>query len=678
MIVIIHRWYICTFLRMIVKAKLIKTVPLTIQWIFVLWLIYVFIFTLFRIATVFLFKPANVSFASLFPSFWLGFRFDVKWIAMILLPIAILSMYPKFSPFFSERNKRLWSYYLAVATLIVLFFFAADFGNFSYNHTRINASALNFAEDPVISFKMLWQSYPMMWMLAALVLTVFFMTKVFKKTHVQTSKRNLNTDKIYKKSWHIVIILFLAWCLYGIFSFKPLKWKDAFQLNDNFKSYVALNPLQNFFSTLQFRNPSFEDAKAKYYFPVIANFLQLDSQSIADKNYSRTVLPDSKALESSPNVVLVVCESFSMYKSSMSGNPLNTTPYFNSLCDSGLFFNYCFTPTFGTARGIFAILTGTPDVQLSEFSSRNPEAINQHTIINDFTDYNKFYFLGGSSSFNNFEGLVKNIDSLHLYQEGSYQSPVLNVWGISDKNLFMQAENVFSKQTKPFFAIIQTADNHRPYSIPIEDSDFIKRNVNEDTLTKYGFESLKEFQSFCYTDYCFKKLIEAAKTQSWFNNTIFVFVGDHGVEGEASQMYPDAWTSGRLSDEHVPLLFYAPELITPQKRSEVVSQIDILPTLAGMLHMTYTNTTLGRDALHSNNKTNAAFIIHHDEGNIGVVTNDYYFVKNLRIKKEELMPIRSNTLNIPAAQKDSIMNHLSQLTSAIYETAKWMLVNNKK
>ena len=74
-----------------------------------------------------------------------------------------LSVYPKFSPFFSERNKRLWSYYLAIATLIVLFFFGADFGNFSYNHTRINASALNFAEDPVISFKMLWQSYPMVW-----------------------------------------------------------------------------------------------------------------------------------------------------------------------------------------------------------------------------------------------------------------------------------------------------------------------------------------------------------------------------------------------------------------------------------------------------------------------------------------------------------------------------------
>ena len=126
------------------------------------------------------------------------------------------------------------------------------------------------------------------------------------------------------------------------------------------------------------------------------------------------------------------------------------------------------------------------------------------------------------------------------------------------------------------------------------------------------------------------------------------------------------------------MLFYAPQLITPQKRTEVVSQIDILPTLAGMLHMSYTNTTLGRDVLHSKNEMNAAFIIHHDEGNIGVITNDYYYVKNLRIKKEELMPVRSNESSLTVSQTDSVKSHLSQLTSAMYETAKWMLVNNKK
>lgn len=662
---------------MIFKAKIPKTIPLTIQWLLMLWFIYLIIFTLLRIATVVLFIPSTISVTSLIPSFWLGFRYDAKWISIILLPISILSIYAKFSPFYSERNKKIWSVYLAITTLIVLFFFGADFGNFSYNHTRINASALNFAEDPGISIKMLWQSYPMVWLLSALVVAVFLMSRLFKRTHVLTTKRNLQENMIYKRRWHVGAILFLIWCLYGIFSFRPLKWKDAFELNDNFKSYVALNPLQNFFTTLQFRKPSFDDAKAKEYFPVVADFLKLDSQNIADGEYDRDILPNSKSLESRPNIVLVICESFSMYKSSMSGNPLNTTPYFKQLCDSGIFFNRCFSPTFGTARGVFAIVTGIPDVQLSKFSTRNPAAIQQHTIINSFEDYNKYYFLGGNSDFNNFDGLIKNIKNISIHQEGSFTSQPLNVWGISDKNLFLEAEKVVSKDSKPFFAIIQTADNHRPYSIPAEDSDFVKRNIDEDTLHKYGFESLEEFQSFCYTDYCFKTLIENAKKQSWFNNTIFVFIGDHGVEGETSALYPNVWNKGSLSDEHVPLLFYAPALLTPQTRHEVVSQIDILPTLTGMLHQPYSNTTLGRDLLNSKNKMDAAFIIHHDEGSIGVVTNDYFFIKNLRISKEELMPMNSNTLSLDSKQKDSIKNKLSQLTSAIYETAKWMLVNNK-
>ena len=664
---------------MIIKAPNSKTVPLTIQWIIKIWLIFLIIFTILRIATVVLFIPMDSHVSALLPSFWLGFRYDAKWISIILLPIAILSVYSKLSPFFSERNKKIWSYYLAFSALFVLFFYGADFGNFSYNHTRLNASALNFAEDPAISFQMLWQSYPMIWILLALILAVVLLSKLFKRTHVQTTRRNSPQQLNYKRRWHGAAILLLIWCIYGVFSFTPLKWKDAFELNDNFKSYVALNPLQNFFTTLRFRKPSFDDTKAKEHYATVAKFLNLPPETIADKKYSREELPHSKSLESRPNIVLVIAESFSMYKSTMGGNPLNPTPYFNSLCEEGIFFTRCFTPTFGTARGVFATLTGIPDVQLSKFSTRNPEAINQHMIFNDMEEYSKYYFIGGSSGFNNFDGLIKNIDDVKIFQEGDYTSPVLNVWGISDKNLFLEATGILNKEKDPFFAVIQTAGNHRPFSIPEEDTDFKRQVIKEDTLKKYGFESLKEYEAFSYSDYCFEKFIEAAKKETWFNNTIFVFIGDHGVEGETSFIFPYGERNmRRLTDEHVPLLFYAPELLDPKKHTEVVSQIDVLPTIAGMLHQPYYNTTLGRDLINSKNKLDAAFVIHHDEGNIGVVTNDFYFRKNLQIDKEEMFPLNEQAFLVDKQESDSIRAALSNLTSAIYETAKWMLVNNKK
>lgn len=652
-------------------------VPKTIQWIVKLFFIYLLIFTTFRIATVIFFKPQSTGILQLVPAFWLGLKYDLRWIAIILSPIALLSLYPRISPFYSERSKRRWSIYLGLITLLVLFFYGADFGQFAYINARLNADALIFAEDPKESLQMVWQSYPVVWILIGLVGAVLMMTWMFRRMHVDVEEKNTNIHKFtYRRRWHAAALLLLGWFMYGFLTLKPLDFFRAFNLNDEFRSNLALNPLQNFFTTLRFRKPDY-NTHAREHYPEIARFLNLEKFNLPALSYGRHVQPGPRALESQPNIVLVICESFSMYKSSMSGNPLNCTPYFNQLCKEGVFFERCFSPSFGTARGIFASITGIPDVQLSKFATRNQVTVNQRTIINDFDGYEKFYFIGGRSQFNNFKGLIANIHNVQVYEEGKYKSPNINVWGISDKNLFLEANEVLSKQTNPFFAIIQTADNHRPYNIPAEDSDFVRTIIAEDTLQKYGFESLKEYNAFAYMDYCIQKFMQAAKSQPYFNNTIFVFTGDHGVEGNAKAIYPKAWTEQRLSEEHVPLLFYAPGLISPQLRKEAASQVDILPTIAGLTALPYLNTTLGRDLLDTDKKENAAFIIYHASGWIGVVTDDYFYRKNIRIKKEELVPVRSDMHSFTEQQQDSVMKHLSKLTSAIYETSRWMLLNNK-
>ncbi|HMJ46205.1 MAG TPA: sulfatase-like hydrolase/transferase [Ferruginibacter sp.] len=651
-------------------------VPKTIQWLVKVFFIYLFIFTAFRVATVICFKPKTTGLLELFPSFWLGLKYDLRWISFILFPIAVFSLYPKFSPFYSERLKKFWTAYLGFVTLLVLFFYGADFGQFAYINARLNADALIFAEDPQESLQMVWQSYPVIWILIGLFGAVLMMVWMFRRTHVGIEGRNVNIHKFdYRRRWHLAALLLLGWFMYGFFTARPLNFFRAFSLNDEFKSNLALNPLQNFFTTLRFRAPD-HNTKAREYFGTIADFLNLEKATVKN-NYTRYIHPGSKALESQPNIVLVICESFSMYKSSMSGNPLNSTPYFNKLAGEGIFFERCFSPTFGTARGVFATLTGIPDVQLSKFATRNPESVNQRTIINDFDGYEKFYFIGGRSQFNNFTGLINNIKGVHIYEEGKYAAQKINVWGISDKNLFLEANGILAKQQKPFFAIIQTADNHRPYNIPEEDRDFENKFIRDEDLKKYGFESLREFNAFSYTDYCIKKFIEEAKKEFYYSNTIFVFIGDHGVEGNASAVYPPAWTLQRLSDEHVPLLFYSPSLLLPQKHSEPVSQIDVLPTIAGMIQQPYINTTLGRDLLDTAKKENAAFIIYHAPGWIGVVGDDYFYRKNIRINKEELVPVKNNLQPLDAKQTDSVKSRLSNLTSAIYETARWMLLNNK-
>jgi len=655
---------------MLIKLRL----PKTLLWVFNLLVIFILMFTFYRLLTLLAFQPEGEQLDDLIPSFFLGLRFDLRWISIILLPIIIASLIPELSPFYSKQNRKIWTWYLATVTFIVIFFFAADFGAISYNRTHVGASALNFVEDPVISIKMLWQSYPLVWMVLGLIFIVMLLRWMFRKVHLYVVTRTEGKGIPYKRKWFLASIIFFGFLIYGNVGAKPLKWNAAFQLNNSFHSFLALNPLQNFFYTLKLRRSTYDETKVRAYFPLMKQWMNINSDHFS---FKREVEPAADAIKTQPNVVFVVCESFSMYKSSMSGNPLNTTPFFQSMADSGIFFSRCFTPHFSTARGLFASLTGIPDVQLSKFSTRNPQALDQHTIINDFKDYEKFYFLGGDPGFNNFEGLVKNIDGLQMNTEKNFQCKPVNVWGISDKDLFLQANEVFARQNQPFFAIIQTADNHRPFTIPAQDTvDFKRKILPKEKLEKYGFESVEEYNAFRYADYCFKKFMEAARQENYFNNTIFVFVGDHGVSGMAKNIYPRAWTEQRLTEEHVPLLFYAPRLLAPQKREEVVSQIDVLPTIAGLTGQTYTNTTLGRDVLH-NPGPHYAFIISHDEGRIGVITDDFVFTKNLNFKKEEVHFLRDDVSYTPQ-QTDSIRAKMTSFTSAFYETARWMLVHNKK
>ncbi|MBK9532310.1 MAG: hypothetical protein IPO42_11105 [Chitinophagaceae bacterium] len=247
-------------------------VPKTIQWIVKLFIIYLCIFTAFRIATVIFFKPQSIGLLDLFSSFWLGLKYDLRWIAIILLPIAVFSLYPRLSPFYSNRSKKRWTAYLGLITLLVLFFYGADFGQFAYVNARLNADALIFAEDPRESLQMVWQSYPVVWILVGLAGAVMMMNWMFRRTHVDVTEKNLNIHKFtYRRRWHVAALLLLGWFVYGFFMTKPLDFFRAFDLNDEFKSNLALNPLQNFFTTLRFRSPD-HNSRADAYFGDMRRF----------------------------------------------------------------------------------------------------------------------------------------------------------------------------------------------------------------------------------------------------------------------------------------------------------------------------------------------------------------------------------------------------------------------
>ena len=660
--------------------------PKTIRWTFYSGFVFLIIMSLLRFVFVNYFSAPASADNNLTSSYILGFRYDLRYVTIVMMITLLFSYIKPLNPFDKKLGKQIAIITWMLFSSLLLFFYTADFIHYAYVHQRLNASILSYIDNPLISMQMMWQSYPIITIIIIFLVVEWVLYKFISFTYQLSDKYERTGSQFKNIIIQTIFFIILLYAAIGNIIYKggqyPLRWSNAYSLGSDYKANVALNPMQSFFSTLNFRSSKIDTDLIKKNYSVIADYLTIPSneQDAQNLQFARIHNPVNNNLEASTikNVVLVICESFSAYKSSMMGNPLNTTPYFNDLKKQGVYFNRAFSPAYGTARGVWAVLTGTPDVLEGKTSSRNPLAVDQHSIIADFKNYEKYYFLGGSASWANIRGvLTNNISDLKIFEQGSYQSSEIDVWGISDKNLFLEANKTLSKNTKPFFAIIQTADNHRPYTIPAEDLKvFVKKTVPKDSLLKYGFENNEEYNAFRYTDFCIEQYIEAAKKEKYFNETLFVFVGDHGIKGDAGTMLPKSFTEQGLTNMHVPLLFYAPSILQPKEYSIPVSQLDVLPSIASLCNIPYTNTTMGKNVFITvQQKDNAIFLYDDFNQQIGVLNNEFYYGYQL---KNPSKPIFESALNNEVVKNDSVQKQMDILTKTIYETAKYMLIHNQK
>ena len=656
-----------------------KRMPVLLRWILSVQFMFLIVMTVFRYIFYLRYNPAGKPFSG--SALLMGGRFDIKFVCILGVVMLLLCSLPFLNPLRNKTAKKLWLVLLSLIFILTVFFYAVDYFYFDYLQQRLNASILNYLNDATISLNMAMESYPVFKWLLGIIIISLMAVYIFNRLLVKYQQQEMISKRKFSICYLFIFLLF-AIGVFGKIGQFNLRWSDAFSLSDNFKANLSLNPFQSFFSTLNFKDTRPDIKKVREGYSLIAGYLQVQQPDSVHLNYERNY-SFTNTTGNQPNVVIVICESFSMYRSSMSGNPLNTTPYFNELCKHGVFFDRCFTPSYPTARGVWATVTSLPDVlgDNNRSASRNPEVVNQQLIINDFKGYDKFYFLGGDPSWANIKGLLlNNIDSLHLYSQENFKAKKLNVWGIDDKNLFLEANNLLAKQQKPFFAIIQTADNHRPYTIPAEDLSLFKKvNYPEDSIHKYGFENIEQLNAFRYTDFCYQQFFEAARKEKYFANTVFIFVGDHGIAGDAKAIYPASWTEQRLSSEHVPLLFYAPALLQPRLVHSVCSQVDIMPSVAALLKVPYHNNSMGKnlfDTLSTAEKY--AFIIDHETKEIGLVNSQYYFTRNLKTSKTSLVSVINNDAIKPSVQIDSIKNAMEKITAAYYETSRYLLFNNKR
>jgi len=668
-------------------SSLYSNMPRILKFILLYTLAFTLVLIVMRLVFFTLFNTPDspLSSADFWKAMWLGGRFDLRVVVATILPLFFIGWIKWFNPFNFKSVRILWHTGLSIAFSLISLAYIIDIGHYAYLNSRLNFTAMRFAQDAAISANMVMQSYPVFWITLAWIISIALFVFTLEKIHAHVAKstpKRLNVWQGVGVGFIAFLIVFIA--AYSKFSQYPLRWSEATFSKHPFAAQLTYNPVHYFFDTWKNGRINFNLQDTQVAYATIAEFLEVDEINATRLNYQRHISAPQGIAEK-PNIVLIIVESYASYKTSMSGNPLNPTPHTQALADSGYFFKNHFTPSTGTARSIWTTVTSMPDIELKGTSSRNPLIVDQHSIMNEFKGYEKYYFIGGSASWGNIRGiLTKNINGLKLYEEQDYASPRNDVWGISDKNLFVEADAVLKHESKPFVAVIQTSGNHRPYTIPGDSDGFMLEHPGDKEVQRYGFHDEQEFNAYRLMDYSIQRFSELAEASGYAKKTIFALWGDHGIDGYVGEHTYKGDSSSKLGlgSHRVPFIVWAPGYIKEGKKIDtVVSEVDILATMAALAGQGYTSTAMGRDMFETRyeDKRYSFTISHSNPARIGMVGEKFYFKMLSDGTQAGLYEVYSDTpLKDVAKEYPKLNEKLKKLTLSYYHSTQYMAYHNKE
>ena len=340
--------------------------------------------------------------------------------------------------------------------------------------------------------------------------------------------------------------------------------------------------------------------------------LASSSAPLADPNNPEDLrrLIKREGPENKWNVVLISVESLSAeyckrYKPS---RKTDITPYFDKLCDEGHWLRYLYATGTRTVRGLEALTLSvppTPGQSLVWRQGKNEGLFSLGSLFQE-RGYDTSYVYGGDSQFDFMRYFFSNNGYRVVGRESKTEKDWIfnNAWGVSDEDLFRWATEEADKNqaaNKPFFMHVMTVSNHRPFTFPEGRIDMPSNSGR--------------YAAVKYSDYAIGTFIENAKKKPWFANTLFVVVADHCAES-AGKVELD------VTKYQIPCVFYNPNLVKPGVFKGMCSQIDIAPTIAGLLNWSYTSRFFGQDVLSAGYPKEArrAFVSNYQK--IALLTED--------------------------------------------------------
>jgi phosphoglycerol transferase MdoB-like AlkP superfamily enzyme len=611
---------------------------------------------------------ADASRTDVLAALYLGLKFDLRLALILCLPLALLGWIPQFDP--SRRiAQTAWIGYFAAAQTLVLLLYFVDFGHYGYLRVRLNASLLEHLTPVAVAARMAWETYPVLPGLLGLLLLSLGYAWIVRGAARHTLKPVTEPlGKWLKRAALGALAAFYILGVWGAWSLYPLRWSAAYFAANEAVAALALNPILFLADTVPNRSRTFDAGKVREHYAYTAFLLGIKEPRPQALGFARYVTPPSKPA-ARYNLVVIHMESLAAFKLGIFGNPLNATPHFDAIARDGILFTNFFVPQGPSARSVFTMLTGIPDMNPKRTASRNPLLVSQHTLVNALDGYEKYYFLIGSATWGNIRGLLaNNIPDLRMLEEGDYDAPYDDTWGVSDLVLFEKAHETFSAAREPFFAFIQTSGNHRPYTIPKDRRGFELAEMDDAALRANGFDNLASYNGLRLLDYSLESFFARARRSAYFQRTVFVMYGDHGVVSPT----PTPWEKLGLTGHHVPLVIYAPWMFKEGRRVDFTASLpDVLPTHLSLLGIPHLNTGMGRDLLSLGPQDPHFSLI----GETGVLDDE--FLLRVLPGGTHLYRYRSETPTRDVhEQYPEKVAALRRLREALYETTLYLLHHN--
>lgn len=491
------------------------------------------------------------------------------------------------------------------------------------------------------------ESYPIIPMFSVLILISVLITIFYLKG----SKKyfaDLPNFKIKLINGIVYVLLFIS----AIFL---LKICEKYENSDNtFVNELQANGLIHFSNAYSDSSLNYDKFYAKLplqkAFSIIAKVYNNQWSENNNSKIIKDTLPELRK-----NVILVTIESMSANFLKDFGNTHNLTTNLDKLASEGLFFTNMYATGNRTVRGLESVTLCIPP---SPGESLIKRSNNDHMYSTGYLfkrrGYKVQYFYGGYGYFDNMNTFFGG-NGYNIIDRNSFKKEEIsfaNIWGVCDEDMFMKAIRIFDENTKhktPFFGHIMTVSNHRPFTFPSGKIDISNTSKSREGGVKY-------------TDYAIGKFIEEAKKRSWFSKTVFVFVADHCASSAGKEDIP-------LDKYKIPAIIYSPGFIKPEKFSKIVSQIDLMPTLFGKLHFSYSSHFYGQDVFNSSYQPRALIATYQK---LGYLKDNKLIVLSPNQKIEQYNVTKDTQMN----KSTSIDSSLAEEAIANYQTCFYFIENN--